>query len=76
MINICTDFLIRPNFLQNALYNASIVIFYLAFASALYLSKQWFVQRDLIRKIELEKLNTELEYLKAQLNPHFFVQFH
>lgn len=63
--------LIRPNFLQNSLYNVSIVIFYLAFASALYLSKQWFIQRDLIRKIELEKLNTELEYLKAQLNPHF-----
>jgi two-component system LytT family sensor kinase len=49
--------LIRPNFLQNSLYNASIVVFYLAFASALYLSKQWFVQRDLIRKIELDKQN-------------------
>jgi two-component system, LytTR family, sensor kinase len=52
-------------------YNLSIVLFYFVFATALHLSKQWSVQRDLIRKIELEKLNTELEYLKAQINPHF-----
>ena len=52
-------------------YNLSIVVFYFVFATALQLSKQWSVQRELIRKIELEKLNTELEYLKAQINPHF-----
>lgn len=57
--------------LQRMLYNASILLFYLAFAVALHLSKQWWVQRELIRKIELEKLNTELQYLKAQINPHF-----
>jgi LytS/YehU family sensor histidine kinase len=47
------------------------VVFYLAFAVTLYLSKQWYLQRSLLQKIELEKLNTELEYLKAQINPHF-----
>jgi sensor histidine kinase YesM len=52
-------------------YNLSIVLFYFVFARALHLSKQWSVQRELIRRIELEKLNTELEYLKAQINPHF-----
>lgn len=61
----------RQGFFHNTFYNFSIVVFYLAFASTLYLSKQWYVQRELIRKIELEKLNTELEYLKAQINPHF-----
>ena len=61
----------RKNFFYNTLYNSSIVLFYLAFVTALYLSKQWTQQRDLIRKIQLEKLNTELEYLKAQINPHF-----
>jgi LytS/YehU family sensor histidine kinase len=29
------------------------------------------MQRELIQRIEVEKLNTELDYLKAQLNPHF-----
>ena len=59
------------SYARHTLYNASIVLFYLAFATALYLSKQWSLQRELIRKIEIEKLNTELEYLKAQINPHF-----
>lgn len=61
----------RASFLQNAFYNFSIVLFYLAFAAAIYLSKQWYVQRELLRQVQLEKLNTELEYLKAQMNPHF-----
>lgn len=54
-----------------AFYNLSIVLFYMVFAVTLYLSKQWFIQRELMRKIEMEKLNTELAYLRAQINPHF-----
>jgi two-component system, LytTR family, sensor kinase len=61
----------RQTIFHNTFYNLSIVIFYLAFAFTLHLSKQWYLQKELIRKIELEKLNTELEYLKAQINPHF-----
>lgn len=61
----------HPNFLDNTLYNTSIAVFYVAFSVALHLSREWFAQRELIRKIEVEKLNTELEYLKAQINPHF-----
>jgi two-component system LytT family sensor kinase len=59
------------NFLYNTFYNISIAFFYVAFSVALQLSREWFAQRELIRKIEVEKLNTELEYLKAQINPHF-----
>lgn len=59
------------SFFHRTIYNASIVVFYAAFASTLYLSKQWFLQREEIRKIEVEKLNTELNYLRAQMNPHF-----
>lgn len=61
----------RVNFFHSTFYNFSIVLFYLAFTGALYLSKQWRAQRELLRQINLEKLNTELAYLKAQLNPHF-----
>lgn len=61
----------KIDFFHSSFYNFSIVLFYLAFAGALYLSKQWYVQRELLQKIKLEKLNTELDYLKAQMNPHF-----
>lgn len=61
----------RNYFFYNTFYNLSIVIFYVAFSVALQLSREWFEQRTLIQKIEVDKLNTELEYLKAQINPHF-----
>lgn len=61
----------RVHFFHNTFYNLSIVLFYLGFACTLYLSKQWYLQREQMRQIELEKLNTELEYLRAQINPHF-----
>ena len=59
------------SFFNNTYYNFSIALFYLAFSIALHLSKAWYFQRELIRKMELEKVNAELEYLKAQINPHF-----
>jgi hypothetical protein len=59
------------HFFYNTYYNFSIGIFYLAFSIALHLSKEWYFQQELIRQMEFEKLNAELEYLKAQINPHF-----
>ncbi|MBT1685489.1 sensor histidine kinase [Dawidia soli] len=59
------------NFFHNTFYNLSIALFYMTFSVALQLSREWYAQRELIRKIEVEKLNTELDYLKAQINPHF-----
>jgi two-component system, LytTR family, sensor kinase len=61
----------RRDFSYHTFYNLSIAIFYMAFSVALQLSREWYGQRELIRKIEFEKLNTELDYLKAQINPHF-----
>lgn len=57
--------------LSTLYYNLSIALFYVGFAAALHLSKQWYLQRELLRQVQLEKLNTELDYLKAQMNPHF-----
>ncbi|MEX1238825.1 MAG: histidine kinase [Cyclobacteriaceae bacterium] len=59
------------SFFYNSYYNASIAIFYLTFSIALHLSKAWYFQREMIRRMEIEKLNAELDYLKAQINPHF-----
>ena len=61
----------RRSIFYNSYYNFSIAFFYLAFSVALFLSKAWYFQRELLRKMEIEKLSTELEYLKAQINPHF-----
>lgn len=58
-------------FWRYSFYNFSIALFYMAFALALQLSKEWFFQRERLRQMEVEKLNTELEYLKSQINPHF-----
>jgi two-component system, LytTR family, sensor kinase len=61
----------RRSLFYNTSYNLSIALFYLAFNVALHLSKEWYFQRELIQKLEVEKLSSELEYLKAQINPHF-----
>jgi len=58
-------------FWQYSFYNFSIALFYMAFSLALHLSKEWYFQRERLQQMEVEKLNTELEYLKSQINPHF-----
>jgi len=73
-IHLYGEVLGRPgadHFFSNTFYNLSIVVFYVAFSIALQLSREWYDQRELIRKIEIEKLNTELAYLRSQINPHF-----
>lgn len=61
----------KRSFWGNTYYNFSIAVFYTAFSVALQLSKEWFLQRELVQKITLEKVQNELAYLKAQINPHF-----
>lgn len=61
----------NANLLTHAYYNFSIGVFYIAFTLALELSKRWYRQQLLLHKMETEKLQTELKYLKAQINPHF-----
>jgi two-component system LytT family sensor kinase len=61
----------KTSFFYHTLYNFSIGLFYLAFFVALQLSKEWYFQQEVIRQMELEKVSSELEYLKAQINPHF-----
>jgi LytS/YehU family sensor histidine kinase len=57
--------------IDHLFYNMNIAAFYLGFCVALHFTKQWYLQREQLRKVELEKLSTELDYLKSQINPHF-----
>lgn len=57
--------------IHQTFYNISIAIFYTAFSVALELSRQWSRQREQLRQIAFDQVNTELAYLKAQINPHF-----
>ena len=68
-----SQFIKKPqlSFVRYSFYNFSIATFYMSFSLALELSKQWYFQRERLRQVEVEKLNTELDYLKSQINPHF-----
>jgi two-component system LytT family sensor kinase len=40
-------------------------------ASMLYLTQKWTEQQDQVKNIQINQLQTELKYLRSQLNPHF-----
>ncbi len=64
----------RPrNLLPPLLSAGSIAIFSLVFAvsTGLRVITQWFLTEQRNKEIENEKLNTELSFLKSQINPHF-----
>ncbi len=61
----------KQSIFYNSFYNFSIGLFYLSFTLALALSKNWYKQQQLLQKVQIEKLETELRYLRAQMNPHF-----
>jgi two-component system LytT family sensor kinase len=40
-------------------------------ASMLYITRKWSEQQDQVKNIQITQLQTELKYLRSQLNPHF-----
>jgi len=40
-------------------------------ASMLYLTQKWSEQQDQVKNIQINQLQTELKYLRSQINPHF-----
>jgi len=58
----------RSNFLYKSFYLFSIV----GLTSGIKLSKNHFIERQKADAIEKEKLQTELSFLKSQIQPHFF----
>ncbi|HEV3252705.1 MAG TPA: sensor histidine kinase [Puia sp.] len=64
----------RPrNFRPPLLSPGSIAIFLLVFvfSTGIKVINQWFLSEQRNKEIQNEKLQTELSYLKAQINPHF-----
>jgi LytS/YehU family sensor histidine kinase len=52
-------------------YNFFSTLWYLGLMLALKLSMDWYGQQLFIQKITVEKLNAEVNFLRAQVNPHF-----
>ncbi|MEP7319343.1 MAG: histidine kinase, partial [Panacibacter sp.] len=53
------------------LYNFVNGFFLLLFALSLKYTRQWYYQKDHLQKVQIENMNNEINYLKAQMNPHF-----
>jgi two-component system, LytTR family, sensor kinase len=57
-----------PNFATRILNG----IYLLGLATAFKFGKDWIVQRQQLQEIEKQRVETELAFLKSQVNPHFF----
>ena len=44
---------------------------FIVISSLLFYALQWTEQREQVRNIQINQLQTELKYLRAQINPHF-----
>lgn len=81
---IIQEWVTEPLFLPKETHPDSIFVWYMLFKGMLWflspvllltlvirIFKQWFAQEQLQQEVEKEKLNAELNFLKAQVHPHF-----
>lgn len=61
----------NSDLMESLSYNFFSTLWYLGLMLALKLSMDWYGQQLLIQKITVEKLNAEVNFLRAQVNPHF-----
>jgi LytS/YehU family sensor histidine kinase len=61
----------NSNLVESLSYNFFSTLWYLGLMLALKLSMDWYGQQLIIQKITVEKLNAEVNFLRAQVNPHF-----
>lgn len=61
----------NSHLMESLSYNFFSTLWYLGLMLALKLSIDWYGQQLIIQKITVEKLNAELNFLRAQVNPHF-----
>lgn len=58
---------VQSYFRWNALY----AVWFLLISTLLFYTQKWANQRQQVRNIQITQLQTELKYLRAQVNPHF-----
>ncbi len=61
----------NPNLYIVLLGNSFNTVWYVALSVALKLSIDWYEQNQTLQKTKIEKLQAEINYLRAQVNPHF-----
>ncbi|HEY8957761.1 sensor histidine kinase [Chitinophaga sp.] len=61
----------NSDLVESLSYNFFSTLWYIGLMLALKLSMDWYGQQLMIQKITVEKLNAEVNFLRAQVNPHF-----
>lgn len=61
----------NSDLIESLSYNFFSTLWYLGLMLALKLNIDWYGQQLIIQKITVEKLNAEVDFLRAQVNPHF-----
>ncbi|MGA0559191.1 sensor histidine kinase [Larkinella sp. VNQ87] len=52
-------------------WNSANAVWFLVISTFLYYARKWSEQRRLMKNIQISQLETELKYLRTQVNPHF-----
>jgi len=58
---------IQSYFRQNFIFT----VWFTLIATMLFFTQKWYEQRQQVKNIQISQLETELKYLRAQVNPHF-----
>lgn len=52
-------------------WNGIYAVWFTIISSMLFFTQQWYEQRQQVKNIQISQLETELKYLRTQINPHF-----
>lgn len=52
-------------------WNLFYAVWFILISSLLFFTQKWSEQRQQVKNIQINQLETELKYLRAQVNPHF-----
>lgn len=69
------DAIVWPDDLMSVTYyykwNLAYAAWFIMISSMLFFTQKWYDQRQQVKNIQINQLQTELKYLRAQVNPHF-----